>query len=211
MTRLHWKIQSPHVACAIFFHIDARGYLRGVCNAGNDGKSMQHSLSLPLGRFVAISHTYIRRCQACANRRKWNSSRFEGGVRYLYEPNFDETAKDYAALQQRELDTAAHFLSDLHSSIHHVKRCQEWFAGVTMVQLTLNHVDALLVCIVEACWACSFPACALFPAPLQKRFVARQVVSGRQKSKGFYRAATEVAGFEKREPRCRRRGLAEDR
>ncbi|CAE7778646.1 egl-4 [Symbiodinium pilosum] len=56
----------------------------------NDGKSMQHSLSL-----------------------KWNSSRFEGGVRYLYEPNFDETAKDY-----------------------------EWFAGVTMVQLTLNHVDA---------------------------------------------------------------------
>lgn len=44
---------------------------------------------------------------------KWNSSRFEGGVRYLYEPNFDETAKDY-----------------------------EWFSGLTMVQLTLNHIDA---------------------------------------------------------------------
>jgi len=44
---------------------------------------------------------------------KWNSSRFEGGVRYLYEPNFDATAKDY-----------------------------EWFGGVTMVQLTLNHIDA---------------------------------------------------------------------
>lgn len=44
---------------------------------------------------------------------KWNSSRFEGGVRYLYEPNFDATAKDY-----------------------------EWFGGLTMVQLTLNHIDA---------------------------------------------------------------------
>jgi len=31
--------------------------------------------------------------------RKWNSSRFEGGVRYLYEPNFDATAKDYESWQ----------------------------------------------------------------------------------------------------------------
>ncbi|CAK9087225.1 unnamed protein product [Durusdinium trenchii] len=55
-----------------------------------DGEKKQHRLSL-----------------------KWNTSRFEGGIRYLYEPNFDQTAKDY-----------------------------EWFAGVTLVQLTLNHIDA---------------------------------------------------------------------
>ncbi|CAJ1462164.1 unnamed protein product [Effrenium voratum] len=55
-----------------------------------DGKQTEHTLSL-----------------------KWNSSRFEGGIRYLYEPNYDDSAKDY-----------------------------EWFAGLTMVQLTLNHVDS---------------------------------------------------------------------
>eukprot|EP00913_Durusdinium_trenchii_P015956 g14994.t1 len=37
-----------------------------------DGEKKQHRLSL-----------------------KWNTSRFEGGIRYLYEPNFDQTAKDY--------------------------------------------------------------------------------------------------------------------
>ena len=42
--------------------------------------------------------------------RKWNSSRFEGGVRYLYEPNFDATAKDYESCLQNGMQCGSSLL-----------------------------------------------------------------------------------------------------
>ena len=80
--------------------------------------------------------------------RKWNSSRFEGGVRYLYEPNFDATAKDYESWQDARfvLNASSIWLIQVQFGliVCHCRIAQEWFGGVTMVQLTLNHIDASL-------------------------------------------------------------------
>ena len=86
--------------------------------------------SLLFSTFVAQDRTHIARCLRLTVKlyyieywcdckivqawfidlRKWNSSRFEGGVRYLYEPNFDATAKDYESCLQNGMQCGSSLL-----------------------------------------------------------------------------------------------------
>ena len=88
----------------------------------------------------------------------------------MYEPNFDETAKDYAALPHgcfvkvargstpNNADTCPDTAAMLPVEL--ALLCEEWFSGLTMVQLTLNHIDASLVMTMSFVVPVS-PACSM--------------------------------------------------